>query len=67
MGEDKDGGNGPEWLPLTFNLKTELKEFVSCYQVNEREGRDNHWIVKPWNLARALDTQVSNNLAHILR
>ena len=53
------GGNGPDWLPVTFNLKTEIKEFVSYYQKREAEGLDNHWIIKPWNLARALDTQVS--------
>ena len=59
--------NGPEWLPLTFNLKTELREFVSCYQSREEEGLDNHWIIKPWNLARALDTQVARSLSNILR
>ena len=64
---DGTGSNGPEWLPLTFNLKTELREFVSCYQSRDQEGLDNHWIMKPWNLARALDTQVSKNLSHILR
>jgi len=59
--------NGPKWLPITFNLKTELREFLSCYQQREDNGEDNHWIIKPWNLARALDTQVSNNISHILR
>jgi len=64
---DNTSGNGPDWLPVTFNLKTELKEFVSYYQKREKEGQDNHWIIKPWNLARALDTQVGSSLSHILR
>jgi len=57
----------PKWLPITFNLQTELPKFVSYYQQRAKEGLDNHWIVKPWNLARALDTHVSKDLPHILR
>jgi len=30
-------------------------------------GLDNHWICKPFNLARGLDTVISNNLACLLR
>lgn len=59
--------NEPEWLPTTFNMKTELAKFVSYFQQREDQGQDNHWIVKPWNLARGLDTTVSNDLSQILK
>ncbi|XP_044598225.1 tubulin--tyrosine ligase-like protein 12 isoform X1 [Cotesia glomerata] len=57
----------PSWLPTTYNLSTELIEFVSYFQNREARDLDNHWICKPWNLARGLDTHVTNNLFHILR
>ena len=63
----KDGQNEPEWLPTTYNLKTELEQFVSYYQYREEQGLDNHWIVKPWNLARGLDTHVTKSISHILK
>ena len=56
-----------KYLPATFNLVTELPQFVSYYQKLEKEEEDTHFIVKPWNLARALDTQVCSGLTHILR
>jgi len=56
-----------KWLPPTYNLMTELPTFVGEFQRRELSGKDNHWIAKPWNLARALDTTVTNNLDHILR
>lgn len=57
----------PEWLPTTYNLKTELKEFVSYFQNREAKGLDNHWIIKPWNLARSLDTHITSSLSQIVR
>ncbi|XP_076165510.1 tubulin tyrosine ligase-like 12 [Ptiloglossa arizonensis] len=57
----------PEWLPTTYNLRTELVQFVAYFERRESMGLDNHWICKPWNLARGLDTHVTNNLIHILR
>ncbi|KAI8791781.1 tubulin--tyrosine ligase protein 12 [Biomphalaria glabrata] len=59
--------SNPKWLPVTYNLKTELAKFVSYYQHREKRGLDNFWICKPWNLARGLDTYISKNLAQIVR
>ncbi|KAG7203962.1 hypothetical protein KM043_001828 [Ampulex compressa] len=57
----------PPWLPTTFNLSTELVQFVSYFEHRAAMGLDNHWICKPWNLARGLDTHVTSNLYQILR
>lgn len=64
---DDDLETKPKWLPTTFNLKTELVQFVSYYQKRDGLSMDNHWIVKPWNLARGMDTHITNDLNKILR
>lgn len=57
----------PAWLPATFDLRTEIPHFVSYFQHREARGLDNHWICKPYNLARGLDTHITNDLNSILR
>ncbi|KAK9525270.1 hypothetical protein VZT92_015997 [Zoarces viviparus] len=61
------GGSQPDWLPETFNLQSELPKFIKRYQQRQQRGEDNHWICKPWNLARGLDTHITNNLDYIIR
>ncbi|KAK7149980.1 hypothetical protein R3I94_009331 [Phoxinus phoxinus] len=61
------GGQGAPWLPKTFNLQTELPQFIRHYLQRQERGLENHWICKPWNLARGLDTHITNNLNYIIR
>ncbi|XP_014475085.1 PREDICTED: tubulin--tyrosine ligase-like protein 12 [Dinoponera quadriceps] len=57
----------PAWLPTTYNLTTELRQFVGYFKARADANLDNHWICKPWNLARGLDITITKDLCHILR
>ena len=59
--------SSPPWLPLTYNADAELDSFVAAFQRRERLGLDNHWIVKPCNLARGLDIYITSSLAQVLK
>ncbi|KAL1114831.1 hypothetical protein AAG570_007655 [Ranatra chinensis] len=58
---------GPSWLITSYNLKLELPQFISYFQHCSDLQLDNYWICKPWNLARGLDTLITNNLNCIIR
>ncbi|KAF7836810.1 tubulin--tyrosine ligase-like protein 12 [Senna tora] len=57
----------PEWLQPTYNLETQLSQLIGDYYVRKREGQNNIWILKPWNMARTIDTTVTDNLCAIIR
>ncbi|XP_018576577.1 tubulin--tyrosine ligase-like protein 12 [Anoplophora glabripennis] len=59
--------NSVKWLPVTYNLLTEITNFVSYFQQRHDEGPDNYWIVKPCNLARSLDIHITDNLDYIMK
>ncbi|KAK9075941.1 hypothetical protein SSX86_004271 [Deinandra increscens subsp. villosa] len=57
----------PEWFQPTYNLETQLTQFIGDYYVREHDKSDNLWILKPWNMARTIDTTVTGNLSAIIR
>ncbi|XP_076908677.1 uncharacterized protein LOC143565658 [Bidens hawaiensis] len=57
----------PEWFQPTYNLETQLTQFIGDYYVRENNKTDNLWILKPWNMARTIDTTVTGNLSAIIR
>jgi tubulin--tyrosine ligase-like protein 12 len=57
----------PEWLQPTYNLETQLSQLIGDYNVRRRDGLNNLWILKPWNMARTIDTTVTDNLTAIIR
>ena len=66
QGLDKFSDN-PPWYPVSYDLDGEINKFVSYYQNQEKNGNNNLWICKPWNLARGLDITITDNLNCILR
>ncbi|KAL4297644.1 hypothetical protein GQ457_12G022040 [Hibiscus cannabinus] len=57
----------PGWLQPTYNLETHLSQLIGDYCVRKRDGHNNLWILKPWNMARTIDTTVTDNLSAIIR
>ncbi|KAF3775255.1 Tubulin--tyrosine ligase-like protein 12 [Nymphaea thermarum] len=57
----------PEWLQPTYNLEAQLSELIGDYHIRKNDGFDNLWILKPWNMARTIDTTVTGELPAIIR
>ncbi|KAL6507667.1 hypothetical protein OROGR_023862 [Orobanche gracilis] len=57
----------PLWLQPTYNLERHLTQLIGDYYTRERDGADNLWILKPWNMARTIDTTVTQSLSAIIR
>ncbi|CAA0807155.1 Unknown protein [Striga hermonthica] len=57
----------PTWLQPTYNLETHLTQLIGDYYTREKNGADNLWILKPWNMARTIDTTVTQSLTAIIR
>ncbi|XP_020526121.1 tubulin--tyrosine ligase-like protein 12 [Amborella trichopoda] len=57
----------PEWLQPTYNLETQLPELIGDYHIREEKGLNNLWILKPWNMARTIDTTITSDLPAIIR
>ncbi|KAE8664349.1 hypothetical protein F3Y22_tig00112800pilonHSYRG00050 [Hibiscus syriacus] len=46
----------PGWMQPSYSLETHLSQLIGDYFLRERDGRNNLWILKPWNMARTIDT-----------
>ncbi|RLN48822.1 hypothetical protein BBJ29_003845 [Phytophthora kernoviae] len=71
----QNGGVQPEWLAETYNMASEFPELISQFIQRDlaahEDGNDddeaNHWICKPWNMARSIDTCIAQNAPHLAR
>lgn len=57
----------PSWFMPTYNIMTQLGEFVGDYLSTEEEALTNLWITKPWNMARGLGLAITRNLSEMIR
>ncbi|ORE17065.1 hypothetical protein BCV71DRAFT_244248 [Rhizopus microsporus] len=57
----------PSWYLPTYNLVTELSEFVGDYLNTKDEGQTNLWVTKPWNAARGIGVRIVKNLSEAIR
>jgi tubulin--tyrosine ligase-like protein 12 len=58
---------GQTWHPLTYDIHSELENFIVEFERREAESLNNVWILKSWNAQRGAITRVSKNLNQIIR
>ena len=51
----------------TYDLEYHLPVFIGSFYDREKRGLENTWIVKPSNMARSIDTWVTNNVEQVCR
>ena len=57
----------PSWLPESFDLTKDLDLLVARFIEREKQGKDNHWIAKPWNSGRSSGIVVTKQLPCLIR
>ncbi|KAG6543613.1 hypothetical protein Mapa_014976 [Marchantia paleacea] len=57
----------PPWLQPTYDMERDLSALIGDYVERERSEQNNLWIVKPWNMARTIDTTVTSSLQQLIR
>ncbi|KAI9473892.1 MAG: tubulin-tyrosine ligase family-domain-containing protein [Benjaminiella poitrasii] len=57
----------PAWYLPTYNIMTQLSEFVGDFLSREKDSKTNIWITKPWNMSHGFGLDITRNLAEIVR
>ncbi|KAI7904716.1 tubulin-tyrosine ligase family-domain-containing protein [Cokeromyces recurvatus] len=57
----------PDWYLPTYNITTQLSEFVGDFLSKEDEVNTNIWITKPWSMSSSSSLDVTKNLSKIIR
>ncbi|KAG7383353.1 Tubulin--tyrosine ligase-like protein 12 [Phytophthora pseudosyringae] len=71
----QNGGEQPDWLAETYNMTSEFPELIAqfirrdlvAHENGDDDDEANHWICKPWNMARSIDTCIALNAPHLAR
>lgn len=57
----------PAWLQPTYNMERQLAALIGDFVQREEKNENNLWIVKPWNMARTIDTSIVESLPALAR
>lgn len=57
----------PAWLQPTYNMERQLAALLGDFLQREEQNQNNLWIVKPWNMARTIDTSIVGSLPALAR